>query len=151
MELKNGFPNQTFHQSLDPLKDLMMEDLSAVDPKVNSEEKSSIFTYHSFFRNTLSRNSFKLSTVKDVKVRMQEKAKNVKVSRVITFIVILTIIGVFSIPVILFYALKTDPSPALNSEFTNVNISMVNLLWSNRMHVVNPCDGAEFGNMDTFP
>ena len=150
MESKNGFPNQTFHQSLDPLKDLlMMEGLSAVDSKVNSEEKSSIFTHHNFFRNTFSRNSFKLSAVKDVKVRMQEKAKNVKASRVITLIVILTIIGVFSIPVILFYALKTDQSPA--SEFTDVNISMVNLLWSNRMHVVNPCDGAEFGNMDTFP
>ena len=133
MESKNGFPNQTFHQSLDPLKDLMMEGLSAVDPKVNSEEKSSIFTHHNFFRNTFSRNSFKLSTVKDVKVRMQEKAKNVKVSRVITLIVILTIIGVFSIPVILFYALKTDPSPALNSEFTNVSISMVNLLWNKCM------------------
>ena len=137
MESKNGFPNPTFQQSLNPLKDLMMEGSSAVDPKVNSEEKSSIFTHHNFFRNALSHNSFKLSTVKDVKVRMQEKAKNVKASRVIILVVILTIIGVFSIPVILFSALKTDPLPA--SEFTDVNISMVNLLWSNRMYVVNRC------------
>ena len=123
MESKNGFPNQIFQQTPDSLKDLMMEQFSAVDPKVNSEEKSSIFTHHGSFRSILSRNSFKLSTIKDVKVQMQERAKNVKASRVITFIVILIIIGLFSIPVILYCALKTDPNHPMQG-----NTSMVSLL-----------------------
>ena len=128
MESKNGFSNNTFQEKQDPSKDVPMEELSAVDPKVNSGEKSSTFTHHSrgYFRNTFSRNTFKLSTIKDVKARMQERAKNVGASRVITFSVILAIIGIFSIPIILCYALKTDAILELNSAFTDVNISMVN-------------------------
>ena len=126
MESKNGFSNNTFQEKQDPSKDVLMEELSAVDPKVNSGEKSSTFTHHSYFRNTFSRNTFKLSTIKDVKARMQERAKNVGASRVITFSVILAIVGIFSIPIILYYALKADPIPELNSAFTDVNISMVN-------------------------
>ena len=126
MESKNGFSNNTFQEKQDPSKDVPMEELSAVDPKVNSGEKSSTFTHHSYFRNTFSRNTFKLSTIKEVKARIQERAKNVKASRVITFSVILAIIGIFSIPIILYYALKTAPIPELNSAFTDVNISMVN-------------------------
>ena len=124
MESKNGFLSHTFQEKQDPSKDIMMEELNGIDPKVSSGEKSS--THHSFFRTTFSRNTFKLSTIKDVKERMQERAKNVKASRVITFIVILTIIGIFSIPIILYYALKADPVPQLNSAFTDVDISMVN-------------------------
>ena len=123
MESENGLLNQPFQK---PLKNPMMEDLSAgVEFKINSEEKSS---HHSYFSRTFSRNTFRLSTIKEVKEQMQERAKNVKASRVITLIVILTIIGIFSIPIILFYALKTDPLPALNSGFTDVNISMVNII-----------------------
>ena len=125
MEFKNGLPNQI--QDQEPSKDLMMEDLSGVDHKVNSEEKSSTFTHRSFFHGTFSRNTFKLSTIKDVSMRMQERAKNVKASRVITLTIILIIIGIFSIPVILYYALKTDPIPELNNAFTDVNISMVSI------------------------
>ena len=122
MELKNGFLSHTFQEKQDPSKDIMMEELNGIDPKVSSGEKSS--THHSLFRSTFSRNAFKLSTIKVVKERMQERAKNVSV---ITFIVILKIIGIFSIPIILYYALKTDLVPELNSSaFTDVNISMVN-------------------------
>ena len=81
-----------------------MEDLGIVDPKVNSEEKFSKFTHHSYFRSAFYNN-----VVEAVKVQMQEKAENIKRSKVITFIVILTVIGIFSIPVVLHYALKTDP------------------------------------------
>ena len=99
-----------------------MEDLSAVDPKVNSEEKFSTYTHHSYFRSIFSRNNFKV-----VKVQMQERAKNVKTSRIITFIVVLTTIGIFSMPLILYYALRTVPMPKLNSRFTDVNISTVRM------------------------
>ena len=125
MEFKNGFPNQIQEQG--PSKDLVMEDLSTVDPKINSEEKSTIITLRSFFHNTFSCKTFKLSTIKDVSVRMQERAKNVKASGVIILIVMLVIIGIFLIPVILYYSLKTDPIPESNSAFTDVNISMVSI------------------------
>ena len=130
MESKNGFPH-TFQEKRDPSKDVPMEELSAVDPKINSGEKSSTFT-RSFFSNTFSRNTFRLSTIRDVTVQIQERAKNVGASRAITFSVILIVIGIFSIPIILYYALKTDPIPELSSEFLDVNISMVNNMipWS---------------------
>ena len=126
MELKNGFPNP-----MQLSKDLMTKDTNAVDPKVNSEEQASSFTYHSFFHNTFSRNNLKLSTITDIKVQIQERAKCFKTSRVITFILILTIIGVFSIPVILYHDVKTNPIPESNNAFTDVNISMVSVLWKN--------------------
>ena len=122
MESKNELSNQKFQNYT---KDLMMEDLSAVDPKVNSEENSSTLTHYSFFHKTFFRNTFKLSTIKDVSVRIQERAKIVKTSRVITLIVILTIIGIVLLPIILYYALRSDPLPKPNSAFTDVNISMV--------------------------
>ena len=123
MESKSEFPNQKFKGVA---KDLMMEDLNAVDSKVTSEGNSSTCSHLSFFHKTFSRNTFKLSTIKNVSTRMQERAKNVKTSRVITLIVILTIIGIFLIPIILYYALKSDPLPeSINSAFTDVNISMV--------------------------
>ena len=122
MESDNEFLNQTFQE---PSKNLMMEDLSAgVEFKVNSKGKPS---HHTYFGRTFSRNTFRLSAIKEVKEQMQERAKNVKASRVITLIVILTIIGVFSIPIILFYSLQADPLPTLSSGFTDVNISMVNV------------------------
>ena len=128
MESINGFSNQKFQQSPISLKDFRMKDLATVDPELNSEEKSSTPIYdHSFFHNTFSSNTFKPSTIKDVRVRIRERAKNVKSSEVITFIVILTIIGSFSMPVILYYALKTEPPLESNSEFADVNISMVSL------------------------
>ena len=117
MESKNGFPNQ---EKQDPSKDVMMQELGTVDPKTKSEEKSSTITHHSYFRN-FSRN------IKDVKVRIQERVKNIKAFRVIIFAVILTIIGIFSIPIILYYALKSNSVPELNSAFTDVNITMVNI------------------------
>ena len=120
MESKSEFPNQKFQGHA---KDLMMEDLNAVDSKVTSEGNSSTCSHLGFFHKTFSRNTFKLSTIKNVSTRMQERAKNV---RVITLIVILTIIGIFLIPIILYYALKSDPLPeSINSAFTDVNISMV--------------------------
>ena len=122
MDSKNEFPNQ---QEQNRTKNIKMEDLNTdVDPKVNSEEKSSTSTHHG---HTFSHNTFKLSAIKEVKVRMQERAKNVKVSSVMIFIVILIIVGLFSIPAILYYALKTDPLPEFNSEFTDVDISMVSM------------------------
>ena len=119
MESINGFPIS--------LKDFRVKDYT-VDPELNSEEKSSTPMYdHSFFHNTFSSDTFKPSTIKDVRVRIRERAKNVKSSEVITFIVILTIIGFFTIPVILYYALKTEPPLESNSAFADVNISMVSL------------------------
>ena len=128
MESKNGSPNQKFQQSSDSLKDFKMEDLVTVDPELNSEENCSTFMHHSFFRNTFSSDTFKLSTIQDFRMRIQERAKNVKSSVVITFIIILAIIVIFSIPVILYYALKTDRLELeSNSVFTDVNISVVSL------------------------
>ena len=130
MDSKKGFPNQ---QEQNHTKNIKMKDLNTdVDPKVNSEEKSSTSTHHGHFWNTFSRDTFKLSSIKDVKVRMQERAKNVKASSMMIFIVILIIIGLFSIPAILYYALKTDPLPEFNSAFTDVDISMV----STCMHII---------------
>ena len=120
MESKNEFLNQ---KKQEPVKDIMMEDLNAVDPTVMA---NSTFTRHSFFHNAFSHSTFKLSAIKNATVQIQERAKNVKASRVIALIVILTIIGIFSIPVILYYVRKADPLPELNSAFTDVNISMVN-------------------------
>ena len=127
----NNNPSQ---QEQDHTKDIMMKDMNAVDPKVNSEEKTSTATPHGQFHNTFSRNTLKLSAIKDIKVQMQERVKTVKPSSVMIFITILIIIGIFAIPAILYYTLRTDPLPEFNGAFTDVNISMVGtcilLLWS---------------------
>ena len=88
------------NERLDPSKDFVMENLTSIDPGdgFNDQEKSDGLMHHSFFHNTFSR-----STLKDVKNRMKEQAKNVTASRVITIGIILFIIAVFSIPVILYY------------------------------------------------
>ena len=70
MESENGLLNQTFQR---PSKNPMMEDLSAgVEFKINSEENSS---HRSYFSKTFSRNTFRLSTIKEVKVQMQKMLK----------------------------------------------------------------------------
>ena len=118
MESRNEVLNQ------ESVKDFKMEDLNA---QVDTEEKSPTITKHSFFHKPFPRNTFKLSAIKDASMQFQEGVKSVKASRVIALIVILTIFGIFSIPVILYYAQKADPLPELNrASFTDVNISMVN-------------------------
>ena len=94
-------PNQI--QEQEPSEDLMM------DSQVNSEENSSTHMY-SMFHNTFS--------------------KSFAASRVIILTTILIVIGIFSIPIILYYTLKTstDPIPQLNSTFNDVDISMVSII-----------------------
>lgn len=129
MESQNEL--QTFKEKPDPSKDILMEDFCSIDPgdisKIGTQEKSNTFTRYSFFRNTFSRDTFTLSNLKDVKERMKERAKNVKASRVVTGIAIFLVIGIFSIPVIMYYTLKTEPLPELENTLKDVNISMVNL------------------------
>ena len=124
MESQNGL--QMFKEKPDPSKDILMEDLSSITTadisKIGTQKKSDTFRYHSFFRNTFSRD-----TLKDMKQRMKERAKNVTASRLITAIVMLLVIGVFSVPIIMYYTLNTDPLPELESVLGDVNISTVNL------------------------
>ena len=122
--------DQTFTEKQDPTKDIQMEELSAINPKSRSEEKSADFMNQSFFQSNFSRNTFTLSTIKDGKLgmQMQEGKKHVMASRLVTAAVIVFVILIFSVPIIVYYALKTDAIPQLNSELEDVNISMVNLL-----------------------
>ena len=117
MESKNGFP--TFKEKQDISKDVPMEELS---PKADTKEKST-FMHHSFFRNTFSRTQ---STIKDGKLGLQDQQRSVFISRLVTIIAIIVIVGIFLVPIILYYALKTSPIPELNSVLGDVNISMVN-------------------------
>ena len=126
MESHNG-TIQAFKEkpAADPSKDFVMEQLTNIDPGdvFDDQEKSGSLMHHSFFHNTFSR-----GTLKDVKNRMKEQAKNVTASKVITSGIIFFIIGVFSIPVIFYYTLRTDPIPHLDSVLSDVNISTVNIV-----------------------
>ena len=115
------------------LHDLKCEEKqNSVDPKDNP--KSNDFINHSFF-HTISRSDSQ-STITDGKPRIQERQTNVIVSRLVIATVILLVIGMFSAPIILYYTLKTDPIPELNSVLGEVNISesmvkleLYNTLW----------------------
>ena len=124
MESHNG-TIQAFKEKLDPSKDFVMEQLTSIDPGdvFDDQEKSGSLVHHSFFHNIFSR-----GTLKDVKNRMKEQAKNVTASRVVISGIIFFIIGVFSIPVIFYYTLRIEPIPHLDSVLSDVNISTVNIV-----------------------
>ena len=125
MESKKDLHDPTFMEKQDPSKDVLMEELSTIDPKGNSEEKSADFMNHSYFQSTYSGGTFTQSTLKNGKLGFQERKSNVFASRLVTAVVIVLIIGAFLVPIILYYSLKTDPIPELNSVLGEVNISMV--------------------------
>ena len=114
MDLKGELHDQKFMEKQIPSKDVLMEDLRCIDPKVNSEEKSTDFKNPSFFHSTFSRGTFAHLTIKDGKLA---------VIPIITVIVI----AIFLVPVIIYYVFKSDPLPELNSVLgvVDVNISMV--------------------------
>ena len=119
MESKDGL--QAFKDKQGPREDIVMEVLNPVDPKLSSQEKSTTFMDQSFVHNS----TFILSTTEK---RMQEQAKRFTPSKLVSAIVILVVIGIFSVPIVIYYALKSDAIPELNSALGDVNISMVNLL-----------------------
>ena len=115
---------QTFKEKPDPSKDVAMEALTCIDPGdvSNDQENSNTFTLRST-GGSFSR----------IILREQMQTKNTTVSKVITAVIIIFIIGTFSVPIILYYALKTDPIPELDSVLRNVNISEVIMY----MHKIN--------------
>ena len=118
MESSNGI--QILKEKQDPSEDIAMETLSPVDLKIHSQEKSTTFMDQSFVHNS----TLILSTTEK---RMQEQAKTITPSKLVAAVIIMVVIGIFSVPIIIYYTLKSDPIPELNSTLGDVNISMVNL------------------------
>ena len=129
MESKNGLHDKEKQHSS---KDILMEELTSVKPPVNSKEKSADLMNHNYFNGTSSSNTFSQSTIKDGKLALQlqerQNKANVVASRSVIAAVIVLVVGIFSVPIILYYTLKTDPIPELNSVLGDVNISMVTSL-----------------------
>ena len=113
MESHNGL--QTFIEKPDPSKDVVMEELTCIDPGdvCNDQENSTTFTRGSFFHNTLD--------------RRKEQAKNVTASRIITAVIIFFVIVSFLVPIIIYYASGTDPLPESDNVLRDTNISVVSL------------------------
>ena len=125
MESTDGLHDQTFKEQKDASKDAQMKELSFNDPKIDPQEKSDDFNNHTFVHQN-SRNDNTLAQLNRMVGMQQERSKiNIIVSRSIIASVILLVVGMFSVPIILYYTLKTDPPPALNSVLGDVNISMV--------------------------
>ena len=128
MDSNNGLHDQTFMDKRDPSKDVLMEDFKCTDQKANSEGKGTDFMNQTFCQSsTYSRGTFTRSTIKDGKLGMSERETNVVVARSVTAIVIMIVIGIFSVPIIIYYVFKSDKLPSSNSVLGDVNnISMVN-------------------------
>ena len=117
MKSKNG----AFKKKPDPSKDVVMEEMTSNGPVdvSNGQEKSSNAPVHqNFFCNTFSHSIFK---------NIKDQVKIVTISRVITTVIIFFIIGTFSVPITLYYALKTDPIPEPDSVLREVNVSTVRI------------------------
>ena len=130
MDFKSELHDQTFTEKQDPSKDVVMEDLKCIDPKVNSEEKSTEFKNPSFFQSTFSRGTFAHSTIKDGRLGMPERETNVVLARSVIAVIIAIVIAAFLVPIIIYYVFKSDPLPELNSVLGDVdaNISMVSCI-----------------------
>ena len=100
-------------------KDIPMKEMSSADTKVKLKENSNDFMNQSFVNNT----SGTQSTILSGTLGIQKQQTNIIASRSVIAAVILLVIGTFSIPIILYYTLKTDPIPELNSVLGEVNIS----------------------------
>ena len=126
MESNNGL--RTFKEKPDPSKDVVMEELTCIDPGdvSNDQEKSNTFTHHSFFRNTFSRNTLD---------RMKEQAKNVTASKAITAIIIFCVIVSFLVPIIIYYASEINPLPKSDNVLRDTNISVVSLYRYTYIHI----------------
>ena len=143
MNSKGELHDQTFTEKQDPSKDVLMEDLKCIDPKVNSEEKSTDLMNPTVFQSTFSRGTFAQSTIKDGTLglgMLAERQTNVKLARLVTAIVIVTVIAIFLVPIIIYYVFKSPPLPELNSVLgdINVDISMVScvLQWHVEVWVI---------------
>ena len=130
MDFKSELHDQTFTEKQDPSKDVVMEDLKCIDPKVNSEEKSTEFKNPSFFQSTFSRGTFAHSTIKNGRLGMPERETNVVLARSVIAVIIAIVIAAFLVPIIIYYVFKSDPLPELNSVLGDVdaNISMVSCI-----------------------
>ena len=126
MNSKAELHDHTFMEKQDPSKDVLMEDLRCIDSKVNSEEKSD-FMNPSFFQSTFSRGTFTKSAIKGGDLGISKQETNVPLAKLVTAVVIAIVIAIFLVPIIIYYAFKSDPIiPELNSTLGDVNISMVN-------------------------
>ena len=85
--------------------------MACIDPGdvSNDQEKSTTFEHRSFLHKTYH----------------NILREQVTVSKVIIAAIIVFIIGTFSVPIILYYALKTDPVPELENVLRDVNTSTV--------------------------
>ena len=68
------------------------------------------------------------STIKNGKKRIKEQVKSITMSKLVTVITILAIVGLFLVPIILYYTFNADPIPEPDGVLRDVNVSMVNLL-----------------------
>ena len=125
MESINGLHDQTVKEKKDNSKDVHMKELSFNDPKVDPQEKSNNFNNHTFVHQNTCNDNTLMQLNRMVGTQQKQSKMNVIASRSVIASVILLVIGMFSVPIILYYTLKTDPPPGLNSELGDVNISMV--------------------------
>ena len=128
MESTNGLHDKTAKEQRDPLKDVQMKELSFVDPKVDAQEKSNDFNNQQFVNRSTSNGNTLTQLNRMLGMQQKENKINAIASRSVIASVILLVVGMFSVPIILYYTLKTDPPPALNSELGDVNISMASYI-----------------------
>ena len=126
MESTNGLHDKTAKEQRDPLKDVQMKELSFVDPKVDTQEKFNDF--NKFVHHSTSNGNTLTQLNRMLGMQQKENKLNAIASRSVIASVILLVVGMFSVPIILYYTLKTDPPPALNSELGDVNISMASYI-----------------------
>ena len=126
MESTDGLYDQTFKEKKDTSKDVQMKELNFIDPKVDPQEKSNDFNNHTFVHQNTRNDSTLTQSNRMVGMQQDQSKINVIASRLVIASVILLVVGMFSVPIVLFYTLKTDPPQIrLNSELGDVNISMV--------------------------
>ena len=104
---------QMFKEKPDPSTNNVIEEMTVacIDPGdvSNDRVKSTTFEHCSSLHNTYH----------------HILREQVTVSKVIIAAIMVFIIGTFSVPIILYYALKTDPIPELENVLRDVNISTV--------------------------
>ena len=125
MESINGLHDQTVKEKKDASKDVQMKELGFIDPKVDPQE-SNDFNNHTFVHQNTCNDNTLMQLNRMVGTQQKQSKMNVIASRSVIASVIMLVIGMFLVPIILYYTLKTDqPPPELNSELGDVNISMV--------------------------
>ena len=126
MDSKSELQNQTLMEIQDPSKYVLMEDLTCIDPKANTEEKSTGFMNPTFFQSIFSNGTSTQSSIKDGYLGIPKRITNVPLAKSVTALVIVIVITIFMVPIIIYYTLKSDPLPESNSVLKgDVNISML--------------------------